>query len=200
MEPLEIEVKFFLTDPVSIREKIKKMGAKSKGRIFEKNIRFEDQKKSLLSKNALLRLRKDNRYRLTYKCEPREKDNHYKIYRELETEVGDFSTMKKILEALGYHKEQVYEKWRETFLIEETQICIDQMPFGDFMEIEGGKKEIRNLAKEIGLRWDQRILQNYLKIFDIIRKRENLPFSDVTFDNFKKNPVRFSDYVGLFIR
>ncbi len=199
MEPLEIEVKFLIEDLDAIREKIKAMGGKSTGRNFEKNIRFEDKEKSLISKNALLRLRKNDRNWLTYKCEADEKDDNYKICRELEVEVSNFSTTQMILEALGYQKEQIYEKWRETFLMGEAIICLDQMPFGNFIEIEGRKKEIRNLAKKLGFSWRQRILHNYLKIFEIIKKKENLHFSDITFNNFKKIPVLLPDQIHLFV-
>jgi adenylate cyclase class 2 len=192
MEHLEIEVKFFIKHPDLIRSKLKNLGAKSNGCVFETNIRFEDKENSLIAKNALLRLRKDNCNRLTYKCEPDEKDSNYKIYRELEVEVSDFSITQEILEALGYHPEQIYEKWRETFVISDTTLCLDQMPFGHFMEIEGPKNKIHHLSEELGFYWDQRILHNYLKIFEIIKEMKQLPFSDITFDNFKKYPACLS--------
>jgi hypothetical protein len=36
--------------------------------------------------------------------------------KELEVKVSDFDAMKRILQALGFHCEQTYEKWRETLL------------------------------------------------------------------------------------
>ncbi|RLC04779.1 MAG: adenylate cyclase, partial [Deltaproteobacteria bacterium] len=59
MNDLEIEVKFYLPDIPSVRERILELGAECKGRVFETNIRFEDASKSLMRKNSLLRLRKD---------------------------------------------------------------------------------------------------------------------------------------------
>ena len=41
MEKLEIEVKFFLPPGHSMREDILDLGARSRGRFFEKNIRFD---------------------------------------------------------------------------------------------------------------------------------------------------------------
>jgi len=198
MDPLEIEVKFYLTDIDPIRNRIIELGATSMGRFFENNIRFEDENKSLMKKGHLLRLRKDSKATLTFKSPGPASDNQFKIRRELEVEVSDFSTMNRILESLGFHKKQIYEKWRETFVSDSTIFCIDTMPYGDFLEIEGEKEDIRNLAHEIGLKWEKRILANYLGIFGFIRRKLNLPFSDVTFDNFENVEFDLGEYIHLF--
>ena len=200
MDFLEIEVKFFLRDLQTVRSKILELGARSQGRFFETNIRFEDRDKSLIAKNALLRLRRDNRARLTYKSEPRERDSNFKIHREFEVEVDDFRTMEKILNSLGFYKDQIYEKYRESFVLGSTQLCLDEMPFGDFLEIEGEKEDILKMVEALNLDWEKRILNNYLDIFEILRREEKLPFKDPTFDNFKQRPVDFSEYIALFTR
>ncbi|RZB38340.1 MAG: adenylate cyclase, class 2 [Desulfobacteraceae bacterium Eth-SRB2] len=184
MENLEIEVKFYLSDMDSIRDRILELGAVSRERVFETNLRFDDADNHLIQKKSLLRLRQDTKTTLTFKSEPAFKDDQFKILRELEVEVSDFSTMKHILESLGFREEQVYEKWRETFILNHTNLCLDTMPYGDFLEIEGQKEDIKKLASQIGLKWKKRILLNYLAIFDVIRQKSNLPFYDVTFSNF----------------
>jgi len=198
MDSLEIEVKFFLPDLNTVRENIIKLGARSLGRFFEVNIRFEDRDKSLLKKNALLRLRKDKRVTLTYKSEPELDDLNFKIFRELEVEVSDFYVMESILKSLGFCAEQVYEKWRETLIAEDTHFCLDTMPFGTFLEIEGNRENIPDMARKLGLKWEDRILFNYLKIFEVLKKQENLNFSDVTFENFKQLSLDFSKYLLFF--
>jgi adenylate cyclase, class 2 len=200
MDSLEIEVKFFLPDLERIRKNILKLGARSLGRFFEVNIRFEDNEKTLIKKNALLRLRRDNRITLTYKSEPALDDLNFKIFRELEVEVGNFDVMKSILTSLGFRSEQVYEKWRETLVLHDTHFCLDTMPFGTFLEIEGHRETIPEMAREIGLDWEDRILFNYLKIFDVLKQQENLSFSDVTFENFKHLSLDFSRYLLFFIQ
>ncbi len=195
MENLEIEVKFYLTDIESVRNRITELGAVCQGKVFESNIRYEDADNTLIQKKSLLRLRKDSSVKLTFKSEPPVKDNQFKIHRELEVEVSDFSIMHRMLEALGYHKEQVYEKWRETFILNNTHFCIDNMPYGDFLEIEGEKTAIRDMADKLGLKWEKRILMNYLRIFDIVRQEMNLSFSDITFDNFKNLRVDSSRFL-----
>ncbi len=200
MDSLEIEVKFFLPDLNSVRESLIKLGARSLGRFFEVNIRFEDRDKSLIKKNALLRLRKDNRVTLTYKSEPEPHDLNFKIFRELEVEVSDFDVMESILKSLGFCTEQVYEKWRETLVLQNTHFCLDTMPFGTFLEIEGNRENIPDMARKLGLEWEDRILFNYLKIFDVLKRQENINFSDVTFENFKQLSFDFSEHLLFFTR
>ncbi len=197
MEQFETEVKFYLTDIADVRSSILKLGAVCKGRSFETNIRFEDKDNNLIQKNSLLRLRKDTRTTLTFKSKPADKNKNFKIFRELEVEVSDFHTMSHILEALGLHQEQIYEKWRETFVLNDTIFCLDTMPYGDFLEIEGKEEDIINSAHNIGLQWKKRILFSYLHIFDIIKKKMNLPFFDVTFNNFKDTGIDLSQYLHI---
>ena len=199
MKQLETEIKFYLIDLPSMRQRIVELGAESQGRFFESNVRFENPRQSLKIKKSLLRLRRDQKTRLTYKSTPPEENSQFKIMKELEVEVSDFDTMHLILEALGFHHEQVYEKWRETLVLDQTQFCLDRMPYGDFLEIEGQKNDIKNFATRLGLGWDQRILLNYLYIFEILQNKLDLDFSDVTFGNFKNIEVDLIDYLELLV-
>lgn len=184
-EPLEIEVKFHLQDTTNLQRDISETGAVSRGRYFETNCRFDDSNDSLLKNASLLRLRHDDCARLTFKAKPRQTDTQFKTYQEYEVIVSDFETMTRILERLGYRRRQVYEKWRETFVLDDTLLCIDTMPFGNFLEIEGTREAITQFAARLGFDWELRILANYLEIFALIKHRFNLPFNDVTFQNFE---------------
>ena len=198
MEPLEIEVKYFLEDIEPIREQLIKAGAESHGRFFESNICFDNAEEGLSLSDSVLRLRKDEKTTLTYKTKPDVDDLEFKVVKELEVEVSDFEMMLNILRALGFHQSQIYEKYRETFTIGDTKLCLDRMPFGDFIEIEGGKDEIRNLSQQIGMQWNRRILGNYRFLFGIIKERLFLSFSDITFDNFRKVKMDMKTFLPLF--
>jgi len=205
MPPLEIEVKFYLTDINPLRERLLSLGANLKNNSFEKNIRFENQKKSLYHEKSLLRLRHSDKTTLTFKSEPpnppepAEQQNEFKILHELEVTVDDFATMQQILESMGFHPEQIYEKKRETYVLELTEICLDTMPFANFIEIEGEKEEIRKTASLLKLNWKNRILGNYLEIFEALKQKLKLTFTDITFDNFKDIDVDFDKYHHLFV-
>ena len=183
-KPVEVEVKFLLPDVDNIRRRIASTRAIKRGRVFETNFRFDDANDNLAKNASLLRLRYDDRATLTVKTKPPKADTQFKIHNEYEVTVSDFDMMRHILEKLGFHRRQTYEKWRETFILNATHLCIDSMPFGDFLEIEGTKTAIIGVASRLGLVWDRRILLNYLEMFSIIKQHFRLSFDDVTFDNF----------------
>lgn len=195
---LEIEVKFFLKDPTAIRERLLGMGTVIQPRVFEINRRYEDGGRTLKNQGKLLRLRQDRECRLTVKSRPHHSDPRFKVYRELEVTVDDAGTMASILEALGFEAVQIYEKYRETFAVNATTVCIDTMPYGTFLEIEGHGEEITALADKLGLPWNERILANYLAIFEVLRKKENLAFTDVTFENFTRTTAGIAPYIDEF--
>jgi hypothetical protein len=63
------------------------------------------------------------------------------------------------------------------------------MPFGQFLEIESNTKNPQQYADQLGLEWSQRITFNYLDLFFMLKKHFNLPFNDITFENFKDLPI-----------
>ena len=196
MEKLEIEVKFHITEIDDMCRKICAMGADSQGRNFENNIRYEDERHTLVRQKSLLRLRQDEKSTLTFKSSPQSTSTEFKIFNELEVEVSDFKTMSQILQQLGYQPEQKYEKWRETLILDRTSFFLDTMPYGSFLEIEGPEKDIKYYASRLNLAWHKRILLNYLEIFEIIRKKQNLKFKDLTFKNFETVSVDITAFLG----
>jgi adenylate cyclase class 2 len=186
MHQIEIEVKFYLPDLSRIRRGISDLRGVPAGKTFEKNICYDDRRNSLYLKGQLLRLRKSGQENiLTHKIKPEKTDRRFKVFRELEIRVDDFETTGEMLRSLGFQPQQVYEKWREAFDLGDAHLCLDEMPFGNFLEIEGTPDAIQRAADSLDLDWNKRILMNYLEIFSLVQKRLNLPFSDATFDNFK---------------
>lgn len=207
MSLVEIEVKFHLTDVSRMREQLTALGATCGINARETNIRFEDPQNGLYRQKALLRLRKADKVTLTYKSTPvadgrktaaSDYRPQFKIQNELEVSVDDFNIMRRILEALGLHAEQVYEKDRETWSFGQSQICLDQMPYGAFIEIEGEPDAIRHLSDALDLKWHDRILCNYLEMFGVIKADRGLSFTDVTFENFDGIDIDMTAYLPQF--
>jgi adenylate cyclase class 2 len=195
MEQLEVEVKFYLRDMQRLRRNLLELGIASQGRVFETNICYEDKNNSLIQQKTLLRLRHDEKTTLTYKSRATTESKDFKVLNELEVEVNDLTTMGRILEALGFHPEQKYEKWREKFILDRTALFLDRMPYGDFLEIEGQPQDIKHSASRLGLDWRKRILLNYLELFEIIQKKFNLKIKDLTFENFKNSNVNLAAFL-----
>jgi adenylate cyclase, class 2 len=193
---LETEVKFLLNNLPTLRERLLAAGAQlHKARVFERNVRFDTADSTLLSQNSLLRLRQDTAIRLTLKTPPEtaEQSQQVKVMQELEVSVSDFDTMSQILTRLGYAPVQVYEKYRETFTLDGIEIVLDELPYGDFIELEGDEAAIRQLADRLGLDWDKRILTNYLALMAQLHAHHNLPFTDLTFANFNGRSYHIKD-------
>ena len=196
---LEIEVKFFLENLQAVRQKLIGSAILIEPRIFETNLRYEDETHTLIKAGKLLRLRRDRGCRLTFKSRSRDhkQRQQFKIHHELEVDVSDYDTMNAILQQIGFQVVQVYEKQRETFALHDALVCLDTMPYGDFLEIEGSENSILKVVDHLGLIWEERILDNYLSIFDLLRKKAGLDFKDVTFENFRNHPVHIGPLLTL---
>jgi adenylate cyclase, class 2 len=200
-ENLEVEVKFLVADRVAVRQRLLSLGAEIKtARVYERNVRFDTTGENLLANSYLLRLRQDDRVRLTFKG-PAAEDaaSEAKIREELEITIDDFDLMAKILERLGFHPVQVYEKYRETFHWQGVEIVLDETPFGDFVELEGTEDGIRSAAAGLGLDWSRRVLANYLALMELARQTFNLPFTDLTFANFAQHPVSLAELLPVCV-
>jgi len=203
--PLEIEVKFHVSDKQALLEKLHDIGAVSKGKVHEYNLCFDDDQKHLTREKRLLRLRKADKTTLTVKNPPDDNKTKpgmsidFKVYEEIEVCVDDFDAMSSILRFLGFSPVQVYEKLRETFMLKNTVLCLDELPYGMFLEIEGLPDAIVKTAERLGLAWNERICATYLFMFETLRRILKIGFYDLTFENFSKVRVDFEKYRHLFI-
>ena len=150
--PIEIEKKYRLTKKQreEVLHRLPEIGAKRKGEDFEVNTLYAGA--ALDVRRSVLRLRRiGDRGVLTYKesLPPRLDVKHR---REDETRIDDPDAMELILEALGFAPAMVYENRRETWRLGQTEIVIDELPFGLFMEIEGSEKEIREVESKLAIK------------------------------------------------
>lgn len=163
----EIEAKFHVLDLKKIEVCLQDLGAHLiQPRIFETNIRFDLPDGGLRSEGRVLRLRRDTQARLTYKSGSMNEQGALNRT-EIEFVVEDFGKAKQFLEALGYQKLFYYEKYRATYEFADCHIMLDELPYGDFVEIEGeGVDSIRAVADRLGLRWDRAVPTSYHVLFD----------------------------------
>ncbi len=159
---VETEVKIKVEDFNQVRKKLLELGAKKVSKVFEKNTLFDDEQKRLIKKDCLLRLRHDKKTKITYKG-PRQ-THDMKSREEIEFEVADIAKAEVLLNRLGFKKTLVYEKKRETWRYKNVEIVLDEMPFGKYMEIEGGKKEIISFAKKLGFSKKEFITKTYFEL------------------------------------
>ncbi|MBA2524945.1 MAG: class IV adenylate cyclase [Pyrinomonadaceae bacterium] len=168
---IEIEKKYRLTNKQheSVRRRLSEIGAKLQGEEFEENTLYGG--KGLAVDRSVLRLRRvGDRAVLTFK-KRLPTPSSIKHQREDEIQVADPEALNTILAALGFTPALVYEKRRETWTLGKTEIVIDELPFGLFMEIEGKERDIR-------------AVETRLAVIDL--KAENLTYPQLTRENGKK--------------
>ena len=190
----ELEVKFYIPDHLALRARLEAASAQLvQPRVHEVNLRFDTPSGDLSRSYRVLRLRQDTAARLTYKG-PGEVQEGVRSRQELEFTVSDFDTARKVLEALGYEVSVMYEKFRATYALEGVLVTLDEMPYGNFAEVEGPDgASIRRTAEKLGLDWERRILDSYIMLFDRLRERLGLTFHDLSFANFEGVQVTQED-------
>lgn len=181
----ELEVKFHISNPRALRAKLEALGAQPiQPRTLETNLRFDAAGRRLRRARQVLRLRQDNRARLTFKG-PSQDEGGARLRQEIEFDVSDFAAARAFLEALGFQVRLTYEKYREIYEWKGVFVALDELPYGDFAEIEGEDAgTIRAAAGRLGLDWQARIPGGYVALFERLRAALGLPFRDLTFENF----------------
>jgi adenylate cyclase class 2 len=181
----ETEAKFYVRDLKSISSRVKELGARLiQERVLEMNIRFDLPGAPLRAQGRVVRLRRDTRARLTYKSASENREGVLSR-EEIEFEVDDFEKARRFLEALGYQKLVYYEKFRTTYELNDTLIMLDELPYGNFVEIEGETVEsIRAMAGKLGLNWDLAIATSYSTLFDRLCQNAGSSFTDLSFTDF----------------
>jgi len=190
----ETEVKFYIRDTSAVQERLQSLGASLiQPRTLEVNLRFDTPAGDLSREGRVLRLRQDEAVRLTYKDGTQLKDGVLNR-REIEFSVSDFGSAQLFMEVLGYEVVFIYEKYRTTYALPEmtadadhleTHIMLDEMPYGNFVEIEGEFIELTPLSQMLHFNWDAAIPTSYHSLFDRVSISQNLAFRDLTFEKFK---------------
>lgn len=181
----EVEVKFYLLNLAGLETRLIRLGADlHEPRVFETNLRFDLPDGSLTRAHQVLRLRSDRVARLTYKG-PADMDAAVSVRQEIEVTVSDFAATRRLLEALGYRISVMYEKFRTTYRFNGLEVVLDEMPFGNFCEIEGGDAPaIQAAAAALGLDWEARITESYLALFDRVNAASGRALPHLTFAAF----------------
>jgi adenylate cyclase class 2 len=182
MNERETEVKFYVNDLKRLETRLLELGARLiQPRVLETNLRFDLPDESLRSEGRVLRLRRADDVRLTYKGQSEEIEG-VRSREEIEFTVGDFETARQFIEALGYVEFATYEKFRATYELAGCHIMLDELPYGDFVEIEGeGVDSIRLTATSLGLDWEAAVQSSYLGLYKRLCADRNLDPAKLTF-------------------
>jgi len=195
LDNLEVEGKFFVPDLAIVRARLLALGAMVvRARVFERNVRFDTEDGGLQERWQLLRLREDTAVTLTFKGDPQKAvESEARVCEELEVQVSDFDMMRLIFARLGLLPAQSYEKYREAFSLGDVEVVLDELPYGNFVELEGAEVDLKTAVSLLGLDWNKRILINYLGLMQQLQEKHNFPFDDLTFANFADKSFSIAD-------
>ena len=183
---LETEAKFYVADLDRIRSRLEELGARLiQERVLETNIRFDLPGAPLRAQGGVLRLRHDTSTKFTYKSAST-KEQGVLSREEIEFEVEDFEKAKRFLEALGYQKLVYYEKYRTTYEWNNAFVMLDELPYGNFVEIEGETVDaIRVITEQFHLDWESAIGTSYNALFERVQNALDVSIQDLSFAEFR---------------
>ncbi len=145
--PMETEVKLRVPSCDAMRPLLAALDFAEEHPMQDEQSTLWDRDGELFSQGSALRLRRyAGQVLLTWKG-PKQPDPILKIRPEIETLVQDPEAMEGILSALGFSPVLQMTKRRATFRRSELLACLDETPFGSYLELEGDPQAIR-LAME----------------------------------------------------
>ena len=168
----EIEIKLEIQNLRAIKRRLPGLGFRvTRPRHFESNILFDFPDLRLWKNRCLLRLRHEgNRWLLTFKGAPM-RSRRYKVRRETETHLEDGQMAEEILVRLGLAPAFRYEKFRTVYAPGRRPstagrglLVCDETPIGNYLELEGPRRWIDEVARRLGFSARDYITASYASL------------------------------------
>jgi adenylate cyclase class 2 len=142
----EIEAKMKVDDLSAIRRRLEAAGARRLRKELEVNAFFDAEDRRLQNADRGLRIRtardESGKTRCVVTMKGSLQAGQFKTREEIEFTASDAAAVQKIFEHLGYRPTLSFEKRRESWMLDECEVELDEMPYlGTFVEIEGKTEE-----------------------------------------------------------
>ena len=187
----EIEIKLEVRDPKAVKRRLRDFGFRLvKARHFESNRLFDFPDGTLGRARCLLRLRRaTGKTIVTFKGAP-VRSRRYKVRTEVETEVKDGRRLGEMLETAGLREVFRYDKYRTEYGLgleggegggqrgsvrrklgvrgkdaRVGKVVYDETPIGNYLELEGPKRWIDRVARQLGFRPKDYITLSYAALY-----------------------------------
>lgn len=187
---IEIEIKLRMSDAADATGRLRRLGARSLGRVHERNTLFDTDDHSLGRSGRVLRVRStEQAQRGRGSRRGREKRNGlltfkspveggpYKVRKETEVTVDSAEQAERIMEGLGFRPWFRYEKFRTSYRLKglpRLVIDFDETPIGVFLELEGPPDSIDLAARRLGCGPEDYLRESYYELFERERERAGL--------------------------
>jgi adenylate cyclase class 2 len=159
----EIEIKLRVQNLATLVADLRRIGARSHGRVFERNTLYDTGQSHFRARRCLLRLRTEipapshlarggaRHAVITWKAPVQSATrSRYKQKLERELPITRASRWPQFLATLGLRATFRYEKYRTMYRFEALHIDLDETPVGVFLELEGDPRAIDRMARRLG--------------------------------------------------
>jgi adenylate cyclase class 2 len=177
----ELEVKYYVSNLENLEKHLVYLGATLvQPRTLEENLLFDKPDGKITENLQVLCLRRNSRILLKFKG-PGEIIEGVQSRIEIEFSVRCFNKARRFLEALNYRVRMVYEKFRSVFDKNGVHVAFDELPYGNFVEIEGlDPGRIRAVINLFQLKWEERISSYYSRLFRAVCVNLDLTIVNLT--------------------
>jgi adenylate cyclase class 2 len=187
---IEYEATFENIDKDEMRERLKAAGARlTRPEFLQKRVNFDLPNESNLD-GAWIRVRDEgDKTTLTLKIVDGGRIENQK---EIIFEIKDFDKAVEFFEKIGCRKKAYQETKREAWILEDTEIFIDEWPFlKPFVEIEGKNEgDVRKISEKLGFQWNRALFcavgHLYCRKYNMPENYFNEKVPKITFE--MKNP------------
>lgn len=188
--PLEIEAKMSVENHAPVRVQLQACGAKRHGVFHEINTFFDTEDRSLLAADKGLRIRVNRNIEsgeedhiITFKG-PRE-PGPLKSREEVELAVEGSAEAIKLFECLGFKKTISFEKRRESWLLDNCKVELDELPYlGRYVEVEGpDDASVLRVREKLNLADRQMIKYGYIALLSGYLQERGLKVRDIRFES-----------------
>ncbi|HYP29126.1 MAG TPA: class IV adenylate cyclase [Blastocatellia bacterium] len=182
----EIEVKLACDD----LDRLRKAGfdlALEKPRHFEDNWLLDSPDRKLFRRGAALRVRAVNgRGLVTYKgAALNDAGSLLKVREEIESETSEPERMVELFERLGFYRAFRYQKYRTVYALtlggQEVEVTYDELPIGNFIEIEGEEILVTSVLERAGFSAEEVIRESYPELQAARCEARGVPLEDLIF-------------------
>jgi adenylate cyclase, class 2 len=162
---VETEIKLRVRDMPALVRRLRQIGARDHGRVFEENTLYDTPAADFRRHGRLLRVRIETSKsghrdaKLTSKapappkpasqCRPKSAPRH-KERLEREVALRDPARAARLFAAMGLRPSFRYEKYRASFRLRGLHLDLDETPCGTFLELEGRPAAIDRVARALG--------------------------------------------------
>jgi adenylate cyclase class 2 len=162
---LETELKLRIPATAPYRPRLEALGFREVAAAQpERSVLWDRQETLQVAESALRTRVYAGQTRLTWKG-PKVPDALLKIRPELETGIEDGTALEAILRALGFEPFLCMEKTRNLWRRADLEACLDETPFGCYLELEGEPQAIQAAMEGLGLSVNQAETRSYPELY-----------------------------------